>query len=330
MAKRKKDGGGGGGGGDWLATYADMVTLLFAFFAILLSMSTVDQEKFEQIIQSFQMETSESASVGLGEGAGQYETMMEPVEHGIETIDELYQYLVNYVNENQKQDAVTLSSLDNIVYIRFDTDLFFRPNQDILLPDSYPILQFIGEGLKGCQDIIQLVNISGHTADTNVENHISDWNLSGGRAATVADFLEKTVGFPPNKIKIEGYGDQYPIADNATEEGRRQNRRVELMIIGNDADLNNPQIYQNMQGLYNNNLYPTQGGAGDLLTPPTEGEPEAQQPATPPENAQNPAPEAGDEQTAPEQQPAPEAGGEQQPAPEQAPDAVPAEEGASE
>ena len=265
---RRKSGGDGGGEGTWLNTYADMVTLLLTFFAVLLSMSAVDQQKFEQLIQSFQIDTSETSSMGGAGGVGEFESVVKPEEGEIQTIDELYQYLSNYVNENQKQDAVSLSSQNDIVYIRFDTDLFFRPNQYTLLPDSYPILQFIGEGLKGCEDIIRMVNISGHTADVQVETNVSDWRLSGDRAATVAMFLEDEMGFPPNKIKIEGYGDQYPIADNSTEEGRRQNRRVELVIIGEDAALTTPEIYQSLQQFYDEGLYPTEGTSGDLLVPP--------------------------------------------------------------
>ena len=69
-------------------------------------------------------------------------------------------------------------------------------------------------------------------------------------------------------MKIEGYGKRYPVADNSTEEGRRQNRRVELLIIVNDSTIAYPDAYESIQGLFNSDLYPAQGGANDLITPP--------------------------------------------------------------
>lgn len=288
MARRKSN-DGGGGEGSWLNTYADMVTLLLTFFAVLLSMSTVDQEKFEQLIESFQTEATEQTPTG---GGGGNINQSNIADGNIKNMDQLYEYLSQYVEEHQQQHAISISKEGNIVYIRFNTDLFFRPNQYTLLPDSYPILEFIGEGLKGCEEIIKMVNIAGHTADTQVKSNISDWRLSGDRAATVAIYLEETINFPASKLKIEGYGDQYPVADNATEEGRRQNRRVELVVIGNEHSISNQELYQSIQDFYNKELYPTEGKVSDLLTPPldepapqVEPEPEAEQQTQEPQEA---------------------------------------------
>ncbi len=275
MARRKSGGDGGGDSGTWMNTYADMVTLLLTFFAVLLSMSTVDQQKFEALIESFQTEATEETPYG---GGGGNINTSNIAEGNITNLDQLYEYLTEYVEQYQQADAVSVSKGDDdIVYIRFNTDLFFRPNQYTLLTDSYPVLQFIGDGLKGCEDIIQMVNIAGHTADAQIETNVNDWRLSGDRAATVAIFLEDEVGFPANKIKIEGYGDQYPVADNSTEEGRRQNRRVELVVIGNEEKMSSPEAYQAIQNFYDTELYPTQGNADDLITPSSQVEQEPAQ-----------------------------------------------------
>ena len=261
---RKRNNSSEGDAGTWLNTYADMVTLLLTFFAVLISMSSVDQDKFEQVMQSFQADivaTSESGA-GAGEGTG------IPTDGSIKTMDELYEYLKDYIEQNNQQEAVTISKNADIVYLRFSSDLFFLPNQYTLLSSSYPTLEFIGQGLKGCENIIRMVEIAGHTAAVQGETNISDWRLSGERAATVAIYLEDEIGFTPEKLKIEGYGKRYPVADNSTEEGRRQNCRVELLIIGNDSTIAYPDAYESIQGLFNSDLYPAQGGANDLITPP--------------------------------------------------------------
>lgn len=262
MARRKK--GSGGGEGTWLNTYSDMVTLLLTFFAVLLGMSTINEEKFNAIMDTFQEQESQVESAATQTAGNAQEAPSEEIEN----MDQLYQYLKNYVDQSQNQDAVEVTKEGDVVYIRFSSDLFFLPNQYELLSDSYPTLEFIGQGLKSCEGIIRMVTIAGHTAAVQGASNVSDWRLSGERAATVAIYLEETIGFDPAKLKVEGYGKQYPIADNSTEEGRRKNRRVELVVVGQDSTLTDPDAYDGMNGLYNSDLYPAEGGAGDFLTPP--------------------------------------------------------------
>lgn len=266
---RKRNSGDEGDAGTWLNTYADMVTLLLTFFAVLISMSSIDQEKFEQVMQSFQAEVVATSESGAGAGSG----TGIPTDGSIKTMDELYEHLKEYIEQNNQQDAVSLSKNADVIYLRFSSDLFFLPNQYTLLSTSYPTLEFIGQGLKSCENIIRMVEIAGHTAAVQGKTNVSDWRLSGERAATVAIYLEDEIGFTPEKLKIEGYGKRYPVADNSTEEGRRQNRRVEMLIIGNDSTLAYPDAYESIQGLFNPDLYPAQGGANDFITPPA-GEPQ--------------------------------------------------------
>lgn len=278
MARRNMD--SGGGGDSWLNTYADMVTLLLTFFVMLISMSSVDQQKFQQVIEAFQAqitdETPANTSAAGGSGSGNAQTSQETVTGDItdpsqiQNMDQLYQYFQSYVEQNHQENVVSIDKNQNVVYIRFNSSAFFLPNQYTLRQDSYPVLEFVGKGLKGCEGIVRMVNITGHTADAPAPGNVSDWRLSGDRAATVAIYLEEEVGFDPKKMKIEGYGKQYPIADNSTEEGRTQNRRVELVVIGNDQMGIDPDDYAALQGLFDESLYPTTGGAQDLMQPTTQ------------------------------------------------------------
>lgn len=276
MARRRKS-SGSGGEGTWLNTYSDMVTLLLTFFAVLLGMSTINEEKFNAIMETFQSQETQVEAVAGQSTQEEQATGNTDQSSQIENMDELYQYLKNYVEQSEKQDAVEVSKEGDVVYIRFSSDLFFLPNQYELLSDSYPTLEFIGQGLKSCENIVRMVTITGHTAAVAGESDISDWRLSGERAATVAIYLEETIGFDPSKLKVEGYGKQYPIADNSTEEGRRKNRRVELVVIGKDQTLTDPNAYSGMDGLYNEELYPAEGGANDFLTPPMKASAAVQQ-----------------------------------------------------
>lgn len=262
MARRKR--GGGAGGGTWLNTYADMVTLLLTFFAVLISMSNTDEKKFEEFIKSFQHVSSTSVvEEAMGNAAGNTD-----VEISTDlTMDSLYEYLKTYVEENDKTGTVSVEKGAGVVYIRFSSDMFFEPNLYSLRAESYPILSFVCDGLKLYESKIRMVDICGHTASVAPgSTNVSDWRLSGERAATVAIYLEEQMGFDPAKMMLQGYGKNYPVATNATEEGRRRNRRVELIVIGNEVDMDF-DIYNVLDSAYDHNTYPAAGGVEDILIP---------------------------------------------------------------
>ena len=88
--------------------------------------------------------------------------------------------------------------------------------------------------------------------------------LSGERAAVVAMYFEQEKGIQPDKLIAMGYGDNYPVGDNSTEAGRRLNRRVELVIIGNDSDFN-MDVYNSSDSLLNSGEYPAGGSPIDIF-----------------------------------------------------------------
>lgn len=272
MARRRS--GEEGGGDSWLNTYADMVTLLLTFFAVLISMSTVNNEKFNAFIRSFS-NLPPDVIEEIIDASGEYENGKIVIE---EAIDALFQNLKTYVEENNQGDQITLSKGDGVIYIRFSSSLFFEPNRYVLRSTSYDTLSFVGDAIKEYEDSIRTINICGHTADIREgDSGIQSWMLSGERAAVVAMYFEREKGLRPDKLIAMGYGDNYPVGDNSTEEGRKLNRRVELIIVGLDSELN-LDIYNSTESLYNSQLYPKSGGAMDLLLPP-----EAQNKDQPPE-----------------------------------------------
>lgn len=282
MAKKRRN--EGGGGDSWLNTYADMVTLLLTFFAVLLSMSTVNQQKFNAFIRSFSNLPPEEINELINTG-----TSTTPQED-TSPMDELYVKLTNYVQSSEQSDAIGLSLVDDIIFVRFDSSVFFMPDQYELREGSHSVLSGIGKGVTEYKDDIKLITVYGHTASTQrVVTVVSDWMLSGERAAVVAQYLEDEEDFPDNKLIVMGYGDNFPVADNSTEEGRKQNRRVELAIVGiNSTSEFDP--FADLKNLYETNTYPISAGAEDVLTPEIES-PQHKQPNTsadtPPETVQS-------------------------------------------
>ena len=245
------------GGNEWLNTYADMVTLLLCFFVLLFSMSSTDTEKMDAFMKALSAAGISSAIlVPLEEGmaadlSGDFVEVppgYEGMPMSVMSMDTLYEALSGYVTDNAMQDSMNVSKRGELVHIQFNSSILFNPDAYTMQTGSRPLLDFVGEVLKLYDDKIRFINIGGHTARTGrTSSTVSDWRLSGERAATVAVFLENEAGIDRQKMVTIGYGDNYPIADNDTEEGRSQNRRVELVIVGTESS-SSFDIYGVMSG----------------------------------------------------------------------------------
>ena len=272
MARQRKSSGGGGGGQAWLNTYADMVTLLLCFFVLMISMSTINEEKFNAFLESFQNIDKEviedlinATQQGGGENSGNNQDLNEA------PMDTLFEKLQEYVEENKMESSVSIAKIEDVIYVRFDSAIFFKANEYTLRDDAYEVLEFIGDGLKEYEKEIKVINILGHTANPAYEQDPErTWRLSGERAAVVANFFELNKKIDNMKLVTLGYGDNFPVAPNDTEEGMRKNRRVELVIIGKDSNINT-NIYDALADLYNNDQYPKEGDVNDVLLPQLSG-----------------------------------------------------------
>ncbi len=235
---KKRDAGGGDSGG-WLNTYADMVTLLLAFFAVLLSMSTTDENKFNAFIESFSALPPEEIQELIA--AGSTGESPEPTSE----LTELYESLTEFVEENELQDDVRIQMMGDIIRVNFDSAAFFYPNEYEILPDSIAVLHSIGQAFVEFEEQIRMINILGFTATVESDT-ATYWMLSAERAAIVAEYFEFENGFTKEKMTVNGYGNLYPVAPNDSEENMRLNRRVELIVMGTATDtaVDIPQILE--------------------------------------------------------------------------------------
>lgn len=274
MARKRSD---DSGGYNWMDTYGDMVTLLLTFFILLFSMSSVDEKKWEILVQAFSRNaTPPTQQVALSteddgdlpsDVYGEYDLMVsEELDLAHDrpvSLSELYDYLKAYVEQNGMDASITVEKDENNnVYLRFDNSIFFGADSSVLYQSSYPLLQFMGECLKGVEDEIFVVRVAGHTAAVDIENYpINDWDLSSSRANRIATYFEESCDFDASKLMTIGYGKNKPRFGNDTAEGRAQNRRVEIMVMGNQFSTDDPdQLYNVLMGLM----------TGELTAEPTE------------------------------------------------------------
>ena len=268
MTRRKEDPPKGAPA--WMNTFADLMNLLLCFFVLLFSMSSVNEEKFEKVVASFQSTFSilprGGASIGEGElissGISQLEnfdsyynqqlnSQSEGQTEEEKSITEAYEQQELAESENmaqQVENALSQYGIQDDVEVDFNAEyvtlnmngaLLFDSASAELKDEAYPLINKLGKILVTYDK--NIIEVEGHT--DNVPIHSSKYEdnnvLSMYRALAVANYLRDTTTLDPAYIKSSGRGEYVPIADNATPEGRARNRRVEIKIYNSyNLDVN--------------------------------------------------------------------------------------------
>jgi len=254
MARKK--GGDEDSGGSWMDTYGDMVTLLLTFFVLLYAMSTMDISKWQYIASAFSRGSAQTRVTAEANPENDPTAifMDEVPEADREDLGDLvdfedfYMYLKEVILTNDLSDSVSVEMSPMGVYMTFRDNVFFEPDQSDLLPEGQFIITIISDGLRQIEELILGVKVFGHTAQST-GSAANEWELSGLRAASVVNFMIDLDAAPSNKFSFAGWGGQRPIADNSTEAGRRQNRRVEIVFIRNDIDFSDPAVIDELMRL---------------------------------------------------------------------------------
>lgn len=266
---RKKRSTSLGGGANWIDTYGDMVTLLLTFFVMLYASSSFDEGKWQYILQAF---TSNGTILNPIVGDSRKDdasSMGYPVDETLgegelpQTFDQLYQYLVQYINDNKLTESVEIEKGQSNVYMKFQNSIFFSGDSEVLLPTGIEVLDSIGKGLKAVDDKILVVKISGHTA-ISPGSIKDDTELSSMRAVNVLKYLRDNNIVAKKKLISVGMGANRPVAPNDTEANRAKNRRVEIIIVRNDADFTNQEVVKELMDME----------FGTDIVPPDEAPPE--------------------------------------------------------
>lgn len=258
-----------GGGPNWLDTYADMVTLLLTFFVLLFSMSSVNAEKWEILVKSFQGRSGQQQQIVLQDksevavnpdeevGDGDNEISQPPPKtpEDVTDVESLYVYLSNYIKDNNKQADVEVKKGDGFTFITFRNNIFFDGDSAVLRDEGKEILNILSRGIKPISQKVEVVRCSGHTARARSANSpnidLLDWELSALRAAHVVSYISQRNVIEKDKLSSVGYGEHHPIVPHdGTEATRIKNRRVEIFISEKDAaSISLDEIYKEIEKL---------------------------------------------------------------------------------
>jgi chemotaxis protein MotB len=240
----------------WLVSYADFITLLFAFFVVLYASSQADKKKAAQVAASIKGAFQQlgvftgSATEGVGipgsPGTPRPHLMEAPVRiikvasasdknpggtgFGID-VDELRRQLESALGDEIRQHEVQMRVTPEGLLVSLREVGFFNTGQAELLNNGHSTLTRIATVLGGRGFEIR---VEGHTDNVPVHNSRfkSNWELSTARATTVVALLTEHDGFDPLLVSAAGYSKYRPVEHNSTAQGRAANRRIDLVVVG--------------------------------------------------------------------------------------------------
>ncbi|MFH1058020.1 MAG: flagellar motor protein MotB [Pseudomonadota bacterium] len=217
--------------GEWLVTFSDMVTLLLTFFVFLVSMANLDEQKFEQIIDSIQVNLGKQEQPGGDVGRLQLRTTMPRSLDQLTGIEQ--EPLLEDVQQTLKlkniDDVVRVASQGNEVVMLVEGQTFFNSGQAELKKEAWPILDQVAAIVLRHPEYV--LHIKGHSDPRPISSprFESNWELSALRATAVLRYLLGK-GIPPRRMTATGYADTEPLLPNTSEENMAKNRRVEFVL----------------------------------------------------------------------------------------------------
>jgi chemotaxis protein MotB len=235
----------------WLVSYADFITLLFAFFVVLFASSQSDKKKQLQIAAVMQTAftplgtfEAHSRTPPLTDSNGASATLVPvalalplPSSSSNETLSETSERLrrifdVQVATGKIPPGSVTLRSTPEGLVISLHEIGFFPSGSAEIRSTSIPMLASLASALPAGP-----VRIEGHTDDMPIHTvlYATNWELSTARSCAIARLLLEHGHLRAAEIAAAGYAEFHPITSNATEEGRAQNRRVDIILLRHPA-----------------------------------------------------------------------------------------------
>jgi chemotaxis protein MotB len=222
----------------WLITYADLITLLLAFFILMYTMSKQDAKKYEEVAAHLRAIFSGNSGI-LAKGSSSGKTPMEVSFKGASDTAAIKAQLekeIRQLGDQDKNNATERISLINDergLVVRAMEKAFFDTGKADLGAKARKALDGIAPVLKNMPNTVR---VEGHTDNVpiNTFEFRSNWELSVRRATEVVRYLIEGHQFPPERISATGYAEYRPIASNDTSENRSLNRRIEIVILKTD------------------------------------------------------------------------------------------------
>jgi len=215
----------------WLVSYADFVTLLFAFFVVMYSVSRIDQKRMTEVVKGIKFAMHYKGTGGIDEvpifdgpvlegGCVTNLGDQRPNHQEVEAVEAVRRRIEKrlkglLLERPDVPPTVLMRTEGRRLMIRLSASHFFDPSQAAIRPEMIPVLDAIAIELAQFRRAIRIRD---------------NWDLSASRAAAVASYMQGAHHIDGKLLSAAGQGSSRPIADNRTPQGRETNRRVELVL----------------------------------------------------------------------------------------------------
>jgi chemotaxis protein MotB len=244
----------------WLVSYADFITLLFAFFVVMFASSNQDKARAKQVSESVRKALEEGhvmakvaavlggtvGDVGPGNAmrkgpGGAKKSPVEPdskppVE--VELVPSM-EFLSRELEAEIRAGKLVLSLEPRGLVVSMQQVVFFPSGADAVAPETYPSIEKVAAVVRKLPNQVRL---EGHTDSVPIHNprFRSNWELAAARGIAMLELLATRFAIDRGRLAIAGYADTVPVESNATAEGRARNRRVDLVILNSTGLLKEP------------------------------------------------------------------------------------------
>ena len=241
MAKRRHEEEHAGNHERWLLTYADLITLLMIFFVVMYSMSQIDKAKFDTI----------AAQLSVVMGGGNIIVTPDSGSNGIlkdmptsskSDLDIAQEKLEKYILDNGLGNMARVFRDERGLIVSLNEGLLFNSGSAEIDKDSQMVLAKIANAIKGLPNYVR---VEGFTDNVPIKTSqfASNWELASQRAINVSKLMIDS-GLVPERLSTVSYGEYRPLYPNDSDEHKKQNRKVDIIVINQQNDTMEPKVQE--------------------------------------------------------------------------------------
>jgi chemotaxis protein MotB len=239
----------------WLVSYADFITLMFAFFVVMFASSRADKEKVQRISEAVQRAleqgtvsarvqhilggTPKQVADGNADLQGLRRKNEVPVNERLAELMPSMQKLTAELQDEIKKGRLQVTLTPRGLVISLKEAAFFPPGDATVNPESYRTLAKVTDTIRSLPNPVRL---EGHTDSVPIHNakYENNWHLSAARSVAMLELFVRNFNIPASRLAVVGYAETAPVDSNETPEGRAKNRRVDVTILNEAAAVNEP------------------------------------------------------------------------------------------
>lgn len=223
----------------WLVSYADFITLLFAFFVVMYSISAVNEGKFRTVSESIKAalnpmsnHSGENRIINVGE-AKSVQQGRNPSDAKLAVLRRVREQ-IQVISDKQMKNLVAfitvVQSVNGDIVITIPDRLLFNSGEATVRAEALPFLRGLGGVIL---EMNRHARVEGHTDNVPIRTaqFPSNWELSAARSVMVVRVLSELYGVPADHLEAVGHADTRPVIENLTPQSRAKNRRVEIIIL---------------------------------------------------------------------------------------------------